>query len=133
MDYTCRQQPSGLDLVTDGARTAKIGLRRRCAAAETSSSDHPTGGRAPVNPSHPICIQRVGLDHGWDRSEPRDLDPTDGVHAYRFARGFKSEPSVVDPAHRIRSELSESQERRIKIQRLLGARTPSRNRSNPSR
>jgi hypothetical protein len=94
---------------------AKIGLRRRCAAAETSSGDHPAAGRAPVNPSHPICIQRVGLDHGWDRSEPRDLNPTDGVHAYRFARGFKSEPSVVDPAHRIRSELRESLERRIEI------------------
>jgi hypothetical protein len=64
---------------------AEIGLRRRSAAAETSSGDHPAAGRAPANPSHPIRIQRVGLDRGWDGSAPRDLDPTDGVRAYRFA------------------------------------------------
>jgi hypothetical protein len=77
---------------------AEIGLRRRSAAAETSSGGHPAAGRAPANPSHPIRIQRVGLDRGWDGSAPRDLNLTDGVRAYRFARDFKSGPPISDPA-----------------------------------
>jgi hypothetical protein len=84
MDYTCRQHPPGLDLVPDGARTAEIGLRRQGAAAEMSSGVHSATGRAPVNLSHPIRIQRVGLDRRWFRLEPLDHDPSDRIHAYPF-------------------------------------------------
>jgi hypothetical protein len=110
-----RARPLGLDLVQNRARSTENGLRRRSAAAETSSGDHPAAGRAPANPSHPIRNQRVGLDRSWNGSAPRDLNPTDGVSAYRFAevlnlgRPSQIQRGVLDPREdRVRSVGSKS-------------------------
>jgi hypothetical protein len=128
-----RVLPPGLDLVLDGGRTAKIGQLQRSAAAGAELRRPPPPPERPNLSSRPIRSQCPGLDRGWVRSEPRDLDPTDGIHAYRFALGFKSGPSISDLAGGIRSELRESLERRIEIRRPIRVDTISLLESNLGR
>jgi hypothetical protein len=89
--------------------------------------------RRPVVPSRGIPGRTAEIRTGRVRSGPPDQDPRVRIRGYRFARGFKSGPSISDPAGGIRSELSESQERWIQIRRSPCARTPSRDGSNLSR
>jgi hypothetical protein len=96
MSSPCRALPPGPDLVQNGARTAEIGQRRRTSAAGTGFRRPSAAPSLALDASRPIRSRRSGLDRRWIGSEPRDHDPTDQIHVYRFGL-------IVNPSRRIQS------------------------------
>ena len=80
---------------------AEFGLLQSSAAAGALLRRAPPPPARPNFQSHPIQIQRTGLDRAPFRSEPPDLDPTAEIHPYPFALAiFVKEPlnfSIFNP------------------------------------